>query len=122
MKADKRGSRSFVYPDDIEVGGYIAVHSLSEPPRPINLFENDEEGPVFLRRRGTQIPYGAPIRVRGLQLPYIFGEVMFPGESIGSPALIDTRLFRLMRVSDEYVESIVTFKKRAPRKEDATEK
>jgi len=75
-------SRSHLQPDDLEVGKYIAVHSIKG---------SDQVLPFF----------GHSAQIKAIELPFV---VILPTGN-DDTATIDIRHLNLMAVSDEYVKA-----------------
>ncbi len=82
-------------PDDLSPGVFVAIHSAK------CLGDEPLEAPV---------PFGVPLRVLGVALPFVTVGVVRPKRAAdGGPAILDVRAVRLMKLPQEYVESIRAF-------------
>lgn len=92
-------------PDDLNVGEFIAVHSLrTAAATPI------ETPRDFAMARGNRpkspVPLGAPVEVVSVNLPFVLVAVVLPGGGSSGPVLLDIRDARLMPVPDEMVRAL----------------
>jgi hypothetical protein len=91
--------------DDLEVGRFVAVHSLrslepgpTETPRDLARAQS--------RRPKSPVPLGAPVEVVALNPPFVLASVVLPGGASCGPVLIDFRDVRLMPVPAAMVRAL----------------
>ena len=88
--------------DDIEIGQAVAFQSCFKTNGTSPSFQ-----PLCLQSPFGLVPAGAPMRVKGMSLPFDACEVISPdGAKIG-PAIVIMRRVRICQLSDEYVNAIV---------------
>ncbi len=88
--------------DDIEIGQVVAFHSFFKTNGIL-----PSSKPLSFRSPVGLIPAGAPMRVKGLSLPFVACEVIAPdGEEIG-PAIVDIRRLRICLLSNEYINAVI---------------
>jgi hypothetical protein len=111
MKSQQVRQSSVVEADDLRVGAYLAVHSFVGPQRPPR--EYSEQSGDW-EPRACPLELGTPVRVRAVSLPFVVVEVVVPGGVACSPALLDVRRVRLMKVSRAYVSAVQKFPRPEP--------
>lgn len=92
-------------PDDLNVGEFVAVHSLRaaattsiETPRDFAM--------ARANRPKSPVPLGAPVEVIAVNLPFVLVAVVLPGGGSSGPVLLDIRDVRLMPVPEEMVHAL----------------
>jgi len=83
MKHKKRKGM-LLYVDDLNVGDYIAVHSMKGDPNHKEIL-------------------GIALKVKAVELPFVLGQPVM--NSKHPPVTLDVRYMDLMRVSEEYARA-----------------
>lgn len=58
-------------------------------------------------KAGSQIPPGAPLRIIGVNLPFVYCQVLTPDGELSCPQIIDVRKVRLIKLDEEVPQAIM---------------
>lgn len=91
--------------DDLNVGEFVAVHSL----RAVASTSIDTPRDFAMARANrpkSPVPLGAPVEVVAVNLPFVLVALVLPGGGSSGPVLLDLRDARLMPVPEEMVRAL----------------
>lgn len=105
----KKPSGSILTPDDLRIGAYVAVHSVTAVPRTC---AEEPERRMSGRpcRESPPLGFGMPLQIRAISLPFLACAVLQPGGGHVGPVILDLRSLRLIAVSRQFVRAIAEFK------------
>ena len=86
--------------DDINVDQFVAVHSLADSAPTQN---------PALAQALSPVPFGVPLRVLEVSLPFVACAVIEPGGTEGGPVICDLRNIQLCCMDECFIDAIRGF-------------
>ena len=104
-----------IAPEDLKVGGFVAVLEPKKEQKPHMIVGRDAEGDPMVMRMPTddskQAIAGIPHKVLGISWPWVVFGVLVPGGEVDGPIIHDLRKIKCMRLDKSYVDAIKKFKR-----------